>query len=115
MHRMSAATARIAARSTVARPIAAATAAPQPIVIADQAELLARRLCAELQALTGNASSTVMIDTMAIRLRVGYRELEPALAFGAHRGWIVRRSDSVALNDAGRLAVRTPWPPADTQ
>lgn len=114
MHRMSAATARIAARSTVARPIAASPVAPQPIV-ADKAEVLARRLCAELQALTGNANSTVMIDTMAIRLRVGYRELEPALAFGARRGWINRRSDSVALNDAGRLAVRTSWPPPDTQ
>ena len=112
MHRMSAATARIANRSTVARPIA--SPAPQPIVL-DKAEVLARRLCTELQALTGNASSTVMIDTMAIRLRVGYRELEPALAFGARRGWIQRRPDSVALNDAGRLAVRTSWPPPDTQ
>ena len=113
MHRMSAATARIANRSTVARPIAASPA-PQPIVL-DKAEVLARRLCTELQALTGNASSTVMIDTMAIRLRVGYRELEPALALGARRGWIQRRPDSVALNDAGRLAVRTSWPPPDTQ
>jgi hypothetical protein len=114
MHRMSAATARIANRSTVARPIAASPVAPQPIVI-DSTEVLARRLCTELQALTGNANSTVMIDTMAIRLRVGYRDLEPALAFGARRGWIDRRPDSIALSDAGRVAAQTSWPPADTQ
>ena len=113
MHRMSAATARIANRSTIARPVAAPVA-PQPIEL-DKAEVLARRLCTELQALTGNANSTVMIDTMAIRLRVGYRELEPALAFGARRGWIQRRPDSVVLSDAGRQAVRISWPPPDTQ
>lgn len=114
MHRMSAATARIAARSTDARPITG-PAAPQPIAVEDKMEGLARRICAELQALTGKASTTVMIDTMAIRLRIGYRELEPALALGVSRGWIERRIDSVALNDAGRLAAQSPWPPRDVQ
>lgn len=75
--------------------------------------MLARRLCAELQALTGNANTAVLLDTLVIRLRTGYRELEPAVAFGAARGWIELRADSVALREQGRTATRTPWPPAE--
>jgi hypothetical protein len=74
---------------------------------------LARRLCVELQALTGNASSGVLLDVVARRLRVGVRELEPALIWGTEAGWIERRADAVALRDEGRQATLMPWPPRE--
>lgn len=74
---------------------------------------LSRRLCVELQALTGNASSSVLLDILAKRLRVSLRELEAALALGVQSGWIERRADAVALREEGRQATLIPWPPRE--
>jgi len=95
------------AQSIPAHAPPVATAPSSPV------DTLARRLCLELQALTGNANSSVLLDVVARRLRVGLRELEPALALGAEAGWIERRSDSVALRDEGRQATLVDWPPRE--
>ncbi|HEY6983634.1 hypothetical protein [Reyranella sp.] len=78
-----------------------------------RAAALSRQLCVELQALTGNASSSVLLDILASRLRVGLRELEPALALGIESGWIERRADAVALREEGRQATLVRWPPRE--
>jgi hypothetical protein len=94
---------------------------PQPAAGVEQnsahshsrAAALSRQLCVELQALTGNASSSVLLDILASRLRVGLRELEPALALGIESGWIERRADAVALREEGRQATLVRWPPRE--
>ena len=88
-------------------------AVPSAPVDRTPAEVLAQRLCIELQALTGNAHSSVLLDILLKRLRVGLRELESALAFAAECGWIERRADSAALQDKGREATLVSWPPRE--
>jgi hypothetical protein len=78
-----------------------------------EAEALAQRLCIELQALTGNACSSVLLDILLQRLRVGLRELEPALACAARSDWIERHGDTVALREQGRSATLVSWPPLE--
>jgi hypothetical protein len=78
-----------------------------------EAEALAQRLCIELQALTGNACSSVLLDVLLQRLRVGLRELEPALACAARSEWIERHGDTVALREEGRSATLISWPPVE--
>jgi hypothetical protein len=88
---------------------AAAVAPPERT----KAGMLAQQVCLELQALTGNAGASVLLDILLKRLRVSFRELEVALAIGVERGWIERKGDTVALNDEGRQATLVPWPPSE--
>lgn len=78
-----------------------------------EAEALAQRMCIELQALTGKACSSVLLDVLLQRLRVGLRELEPALACAAKSEWIERHGDTVALREEGRSATLISWPPVE--
>jgi hypothetical protein len=75
--------------------------------------MLARQLCIELQALTGKANSSVLIEILAKRLRVGLHDLEAAVNWGAEMAWIERRVDAVALREEGRQATLLPWPPRE--
>jgi hypothetical protein len=85
------------------------------MALGDQSKVmaLARQLCVELQALTGNANASVLLDILMKRLRVGPRELEAALAAGVAAGWVERRGDTVALREEGRQATLMPWPPRE--
>lgn len=78
-----------------------------------RAAILARQLCVELQALTGKANSSVLLEILAKRLRVGLHDLKSAVSWGTEMGWIECRVDAVALRDEGRQATLTPWPPRE--
>jgi hypothetical protein len=92
------------------RPVATSRSTP---VRRSEAEALAQRICVELQALTGKACSSVLLDVLLQRLRVGPGELEPALACAARCEWIDRHGDTVALRDEGRSATLISWPPVE--
>ncbi len=95
-------------------PRVASFAASKPTLAErSEAEALAQRMCIELQALTGNACSGVLLDVLLQRLRVGPRELEPALACAVKSDWIERHGDTVALRDEGRTATLVSWPPLE--
>ena len=103
-----------------ARAIRAERPSPSPVsanvaeaLEPSRAEMLARRLCVELQALTGKANSSVLLDILAKRLRVGLHDLESGVSWGAEMGWLERRVDAVALQDEGRRATLIPWPPRE--
>lgn len=91
-------------------PVSASVAEPfEP----SRAATFARQLCVELQALTGKANSSVLLEILAKRLRIGLHDLESAVSWGVDAGWIERRIDAVALRDEGRQATLMPWPPRE--
>ena len=103
-----------------ARAVRATTLSASPVLAnmagplePPRAAILARQLCVELQALTGKANSSVLLDILAKRLRVGLHDLESGVSWGAEMGWLERRVDAVALRDEGRRATLIPWPPRE--
>lgn len=103
-----------------ARAVRATTLSASPVLAnmagplePPRAAILARQLCVELQALTGKANSSVLLEILAKRLRIGLHDLESAVSWGTEVGWIERRIDAVALRDEGRQATLTPWPPRE--
>jgi hypothetical protein len=68
------------------------------------------KLCAELHALTGQNGGWVMLDIVAPRLRVHWRQLVAAATMAKLQGWVARRGDDVMLTDKGRRMLRGELP-----
>jgi hypothetical protein len=80
-----------------------APAAANPSVLAGQ---LARKVCAELHALTGNSGAWIMLDILERRVRAPWAQLLVAASLAELQGWVSRRGRHIGLTEKGRRMVR---------